>query len=314
MIQERKRGVGRDLDFLRDGEKGTENLTELEESGGEGKKEVESTDKREWEGREAEGSREKKKDSPDSFASSLSYYTFGFTPVTPPAPTTTTITTSFTISTFTTEETVEDKYTSNTPETLVPILPSSPPQLVTSTESDDDSFTSTTSTTTTPNGAPFATTVTVRHTYSTPGIYNMSVQLLCGGRRVAGKDISPAFTVAEPVGDVQIRSVNESEHTIPLQFFLLFCLLFLMRVQWLIHRCVQRLQKYHCVSFLCRALGSVNQDDRDACTHGELSGARQEVGGGRRVARGVAAGRGIRAQQDPHVAEAAAESRLVRAK
>lgn len=274
MIQEGKRGIGRDLDFLGDGEKGTENLTELEESGGEEKKEVESSDKREWEGREAEGSREQKKDSPDSFASSLSYYTFGFTPMTPPTSTTTTITTSFPTSTFTTEETVEDEYTSNTPDTLVPILPSSPPHpltkprkvdssilndhinavpslptptgtLVASTELDDDSFTSTTSTTTTPNGAPFATTVTVRHTYSTPGIYNMSVQLLCGCRRVAGKDISPAFTVAEPVGDVQIRSVNVSEHTFRPIFFLLLCLRFLTRVQWLIRRCAHRIQKYH---------------------------------------------------------------------
>lgn len=92
--------------------------------------------------------------------------------------------------------------------------------------------------------------------------------------------------------------------------FFSLCFRFLARVQWLIRRCAELVQKYHRVSSLCRPLGSVNQDDRDACTQGELSGARREGGRGRLASGGVAAGRWIRAQQDPHVAGAAAEGRL----
>lgn len=179
--------------------------------------------------------------------------------------------------------TVEDKYTSHTSDTILFILQSSlihpqtkPPNvasfilndhintvlslhtpfgtLITTTEKDDDS-TSTASTTITPNDATFTTTVIVRHTYSTPGIYNLNVQLLYGCRRVAGKDICPAFKVAEPICDLQIRSVKVSKHTLLLYLFIILCFILLTLVQWFIRCCADPIQKYHCVSPLCWALG-----------------------------------------------------------
>ncbi|XP_063877315.1 uncharacterized protein LOC135109689 isoform X1 [Scylla paramamosain] len=161
MSRERKRGKGKDSDFLRNAQKRRENFAGLEESGGEGKKEVESTDKRAGEERKAEeGLKDQKKDSPDSTAPSLSYFTSS-------------------LSTSTTATTTTTSLSSTS----------------TSTHADDDPPPTTTS-----------TSITLHHTYTAPGTFNMSVVLLCGCRAVARRDMGRAFTVAVPIGDVQISA------------------------------------------------------------------------------------------------------------
>ncbi|XP_045139440.1 uncharacterized protein LOC123520860 isoform X2 [Portunus trituberculatus] len=163
MSRERKRGKGKDSDFLRNAQKRRENFAGLEESGGEGKKEVESTDKRTGEERKAEeGLKDQKKDSPDSTAPSFTYFT-----------------SSLSTSSATTTTTTSSSSTS----------------ISTSTNADDEPPFTTTS-----------TSITVHHTYTAPGTFNMSVVLLCGCRGVARRDVGRAFTVAVPIGDVQISA------------------------------------------------------------------------------------------------------------